>query len=353
MSGFRSLCREKASLPRRDLLIGAAALAVSGCERDMPLTASTTPKLDMKRLNRAVGELAGRARPGLLGVGLSNLESGEHFTFEGERRFPMQGVFELLLAAAALSEVDDGLLSLDEPVTLDAEQLSPPYSPIAAAWPGRRDYTVRELLVAALNDSDNTAADILMRRIGGPGAVTAWLASRRFEELRVDRYERELQTQAYGMASFRPAWRTPEAFAAARAAVPPEVRRAAMAAYLRDPRDTATPRDMLTFLSRLNAVELLSARSTRLLLEIMFEAPPRAERLTAAGMPKGAKFAHKTGTSATDQGLTLAYNDVGIVILPDGRAYGLAAFLSGSTASEAERADLMADLGRTLIQSVR
>src|SRR5690606_1784110 len=302
MPGFRSLSLPKASLPRRHLLTGAAALALAGCERDMPLTASTTPSLDMKRLNDEVAALAARARPGLLGVGLVNLESGQHFTYEGERRFPMQSVAKLLLAAAVLGEVDSRRLSLDEPVRLEADQLSPPPSPIAAGWPARRDYTIRDLLIAALSDSDNTAADVLMKRIGGPGAVTAWLVSRKFEELRVDRYERERQTQAYGMASFRPAWRTPEAYAAARAAVPPETRRAAIAAFLRDPRDTATPRDMLTFLTRLNAMELLSPASTRLLLQILFDAPRGADRLKA-GLPEGVRFAHKTGTSATFDGV--------------------------------------------------
>ena len=352
MPGFRSLWLSKASLPRRHLLTGAAALALAGCERDMPLTASTTPSLDMKRLNEGVAALAARARPGLLGVGLVNLESGQHFTYEGERRFPMQSVAKLLLAAAVLGEVDSRRLSLDEPVRLEAEQLSPPPSPIAADWPARRDYTIRDLLIAALNDSDNTAADVLMRRIGGPGAVTAWLVSRRFEELRVDRYAREVQTQAWGMPSFRPAWRTPEAFAAAREAVPADERRAALAGFLRDPRDTATPRDMLNFLIRLNAAELLTPASTRLLLQMLFDAPAGAGRL-AARLPRGAKFAHKTGTAPAEQGMAAAYNDVGIVILPDGRAYGLAAFLSGSPAARDDRAGLMAELGRTLIQGVR
>lgn len=351
MPRFRSLCPSDASLGRRALLIGAGALAVAGCERDMPLTASTTPALDMARLNKDVAALAARARPGLLGVGLTNLESGEHFTFEGERRFPMQSVFKMLLAAAVLGEVDDRQMNLDERFLLEEEQLSAPHSPIAAAWPGRRDYTGRELLIAAVSDSDNTAADVLMKRIGGPGAVTAWLVQHRFEELRVDRYERELQPQVYGMPSFRPAWRTPAAFDAARAAVPAAERRTAMAAYLRDARDTATPRDMLTFLTRLNANELLSAASTRLLLQILFDTPRGAERIKA-GLPEGSRFAHKIGTSGTDQGLTPAYNDVGVAVLPDGRAYGIAAFLSGSTAPEADRAKLMADLGRALARSM-
>jgi beta-lactamase class A len=156
MPGFQSLSRANASLGRRELLIGATALTLSGCGRDQPLTASTTPPLDMKQLNRDVAALAARARPGVLGVGLSNLESGEHFTFQGERRFPMQSVFKLLLAAAVLGQVDDRQMNLDERFLLEAEQLSP-QSPIATAWPARRDYTARELLVASLSDSGRLA----------------------------------------------------------------------------------------------------------------------------------------------------------------------------------------------------
>jgi len=87
-------------------------------------------------------------------------------------------VFKLPLGAAALSEVDAGRLNLAETVDLEGEDLSPPLSPIADAWPGRTIYTLGELFDAALRDSDNTAADVLMRRIGGPGAVSAWLQAR-------------------------------------------------------------------------------------------------------------------------------------------------------------------------------
>src|SRR5438309_619141 len=84
---------------------------------------------------------------------------------------------------------------------------------------GGAGYTVDELLFAAVSNSDNTAADMLMRRIGGPGVVTAWLVAQRVFEVRVDRYERELQPEMFGMASFRPAWKGP-GFAAAMATVP-------------------------------------------------------------------------------------------------------------------------------------
>jgi len=305
----------------------------------------------MARLEKEVGALAARAAPGALGFGLMNLESGEFWVRLGDRSFPMMSVFKLPLGAAALAEVDAGRLSLAETLTIGDKDLSPPLSPIADAWPARTAYTVDELFTAALRDSDNTAADVLMKRIGGPGAVEAWLQDHKVDEVRVDRYERQLQTDALGMASFRAAWKGFAAFSAAAATVAPARRHAATLAYMADPRDSATPRGMLGFLRKLDDGELISPASTRRLLGVLEQTPRGADRIRA-GLPKDAAFAHKPGTSGADQGLTAAYNDVGIFTLKDRRRYAIAAFLTGSTAPEAERAALFANLGRIAVRSV-
>jgi beta-lactamase class A len=339
------------SLVRRGVLLGGGSLALAGCSGSKPLTASRTPALKMDKLNSDVGAIAKRVLPAILGVGLMNLESGQHFTLAGDRRFPMHSVMKLPLAAAVLSEVDHGRLSLAETLLLTAKELSPDWSPIADAWPGRSAYTVQELLTAAVSDSDNTAADLLMKRIGGPGVVSAWLQEQKITEIRVDRYARELLPEVLGMASFRPAWKGTAAFAAARDTVPLARRRAATLAYMADPRDTATPEDMLNFLSKLDAGEMLSIASSRRLLALMTASPRDGERLKA-GLPKDATFAHQTGTAGTDQGLASAYNDVGILALHDHRRYAAAAFLSGSTTSVADRAALFAELGRAMAASL-
>jgi len=343
--------RRMATLHRRGLLAAAQAGLLAACEPRMPVTVSLTPKLDIEGLGRAIDGIAAAARPGVLGVGLMNLESGQAFLFNDDRPFPMQSVFKLPLGAAALAEADAGRVALSERLVLLEEQLSPPFSPIAAAWPGRRDYTVQELLEAAVTDSDNTAADVLMKRIGGPGMVTAWLAARRLQGIRVDRYEREFQPAVYGMPSFRPAWRANDAFAAARAAVPPATRLAAMRAYMSDPRDTATPRGMLEFLQMLDRQELLSPLSTQRLLTLMNRTTRGAGRIRA-GLPEDAFLAHRPGTSGVDQGISTAHNDVGILTLADGRAYALAVFLSGSTLDEAGRDRVIAQVAGAAVRAV-
>lgn len=340
-----------ATLSRRSVLGAVSAGLLGGCEPGMRMTVSTTPKLDIEGLQRAVDGIAAAARPGVLGVGLMNLESGQSFITNTDRPFPMQSVFKLPLAAAAFAEVDTGRLPLTQRVTIREEQLSPQYSPIATAWPGRRDYTVQELLEAVLVESDNTAADVLMKRIGGPGVVTAWIDAKRIPGLRIDRYERELQPEIYGMPSFRPAWRDPAAFAAARAAVPPEARLAAMRRYMADPRDTVTPLGMLEFLQRLDRRELVTPDSTRRLMALMARTT-RGNARIRAGLPAGAFLAHRPGTSGVDQGISTAHNDVGIFTLADKRAYALAVFLSGAALDDTGRDRVIAQVTGAAVRAV-
>lgn len=336
---------------RVPLLFSLSFLTLAACGSGSPQTASETPPLNMPQLTTEVSAIAERARPGVLGVGLMNLESGESWDFNGERRFPMQSVFKAPLGAAVLAEVDAGRLKLDDPIMLSEQELSPPKSPIADAYPARRDYTVRDLLVAAVGASDNTAADVLMKKIGGPGAVTAWLVGKKVEEIRVDRYERQLQPDSVGMASFRPAWKGEQAYMAALNSVPAETRRRAVAAYLSDPQDTATPRGALTFLDKLDDGELVSPTSKKLLLRIMTDTTTGQDRLKA-GFPPGSRLAHKTGTARADQGMNPAFNDIGIVTLPNGRRYAVAVFLSGSTLDNPGNDMIVADVARAVTRGV-
>lgn len=341
-----------ATLDRRSLLVAAPFGLLAACRASTPMPASTTPQMDLAGFQTEVQIIAGDARPGTLGVGLMNLENGESYLFNDDRPFPMQSVLKLLLGAAVLSEVDAGKLRLDEAFNLSENQMSPQHSPIATAWPARREYSARELLEACVVGSDNTATDVLMKRIGGPGAVTAWLSSKALTGLRVDRYERELQPEANGMATFRPAWRDAAVYDAVRAKVPAAQRLAAMRAYIVDPRDSATPRGMLEFLQKLHREELVSTASTGRLLDMMTRTVSAPGRLRA-GLPPDAVLAHRTGSSGFHLGLRPACNDVGIFTLGDGRAYAVVAFLSGTTLEDGASEALVARLASATVKAIR
>lgn len=330
-------------------LILAAALLLAACGGETD-TVARTPPLDIKVLDKGITQLADRVE-GRLEVAVQNIDGGETWARNAEQTFPLQSVFKAPLGAAVLAEVDSGRLSLDEVLTISDMELSPPLSPISQAWPGRTTYTVRELLVAAVRDSDNTAADVLMRKIGGPGALKSWLVEHQIIGLRIDRYERELQVEAIGMPSFRPAWRTAEAFEAAKRAVPEAQRRAAWEAYAADPRDTTIASGSLNFLRQLSTGQLLSPASTKLLLGLMTETRTGANRLKA-GLPEGASLAHKTGTSGTNFGVTVATNDIGILTLKDGRKYAVVVLLADSTADLKTREAVIAEAMRVIAKAV-
>ena len=334
----------------RHLILILAALVLTACKPEASGSAARTQPLDAALLDREIGVIADRAKPAMLEVAVQNLEDGEMWAWNGDKAFPMQSVFKAPLGAAVLSEVDAGRLSLDEVITLREQDISPAHSKVADAWPERTTYTVRELLVWAVGDSDNTAADVLMKRIGGPGALTAWLRGKGVKDIRVDRYERELQPDVNGMASFRIAWKGWPAFSAARDTLPEALRREATARYLADPRDTATASGTLTFLRKLAIGELLSPRSTATLLSLMSTQNTGPARMKA-GLPGGASLAHKTGTSATDLGVTPVVNDIGIVTLKDGRRYAVAVFMTETTLDETAQETLFADIMKVLVKA--
>jgi beta-lactamase class A len=350
--GQREIRLSFKDLDRRAALVGISTIIVAGCHAKAPPHASGPVRFDTGRLAAGFAPLAVRARPGVFGFGVSSMDGAAGWVTDAKARFPLQSVFKAFLAAATLSAVDAGQLKLSEPMTLTEADLAPGASEIADAWTGQPiTLPLIDLVALAVQKSDNVAADAVMKRIGGPAAVTAWLKAKGVSDISVDRYETELQPQALGLGPFQPAWINEKAFNAALDAIPASDREAATARYLSDPRDTATLPAALLFLTRLAAGELISAASTRLLLRLMTDTPTGVDRLKA-GLPAGSSLAHKTGTSFTTLGITPATNDIGIATLPDGRRFAMAAFLAGSTGDDDERDALIAEAARVAVSCV-
>ncbi|MGA2951649.1 MAG: class A beta-lactamase [Caulobacteraceae bacterium] len=339
-------------LDRRAALAGFSAALLASCRAGPPPLAQGPARLDTDRLAAGFAPLAARAKPGSFGFGVSLMDGGTAWVSDAKARFPLQSVFKAFLAAATLALVDSGQIKLSEPVTLTEQDLAPGASAIIDAWTGRPiTLPFIDLVALAVQNSDNVAADAVMKRIGGPAAVTAWLRGKGIADISVDRYETQLQPEALGMGPFQPAWINKKAWNAALDAVPAEARETATARYLSDPRDTATLPAALQFLTRLAAGNLLSAASTRLLLRLMTDTPTGFHRLRA-GLPADASLAHKTGTSYTVLGITAATNDIGIATLANGRRFAMTAFLAGSTGAEADRDALIADAARLAVSCV-
>ena len=327
-----------------------AATALAACGGKVNQHPAKRGLLDVQALNHGFPGLANRAAPGRLNLGVLSLAGDHVWESDSEGRYPLADLFMLPVAGAALGEVDAGRLKLGEPIAIRDVDLSPPPSLVGAAFQGPTTMPAVDLIALAIQHGDNTAADVIMSRIGGPGVVGAWLQSKDIVGMRVDRYAREAAADMVGLSSFRPAWRTQAAFDEARGLIAPAAREAAIQAFLRDPRDTTTIPAALSFLNRLSDGRLLSPASTRLLIGLMTRSAAPAYGLAGA-VPDGASLARKTATTGADLGLTPATNEVGLVTMKDGKRLAIAVFLDGSTATAAERGQLIADAGRLVFRA--
>jgi beta-lactamase class A len=256
---------------------------------------------------------------------------------------------KLLAGLAVMDAVDNRGWSLDEPVTVRKENLSLYVQPIADIVKAKGSFqtTVGDLVRRAIVDSDSAAADILVERLGGPAAVQAFLDRKGIHGVRFDRDEKRLQTEIVGL-TWKPEFVDSGVLDRAIKAVPAPVRDAANRRYQTDVRDTATPLGMATVLISLANGSLLSGASTRHIIDVMTQTVTFPDRLKA-GVAPGWAIAHKTGTSGTWQGMTIATNDVGILTAPGGGKVAIAVFIADSRTPDRDRAALMAKLARATI----
>lgn len=309
---------------------------------------------DKAALDKGVAKIERRAQ-GRLGVALIDLKDHMLWSYRGSETFPMQSVFKLPLAVAVLQQVEAGKLKLDQPVTVTRKDLSLFHSPLAKQFKGESaSYPVRELVRLAAGLSDNTAADRLMREIGGPQVVTAMLRQGGIEGMSVDRYERQFQPEIYGLKGF--GWDEvidEQRFRAALKALKSEQRLAALAMALKDRRDAATPEASARFLEGFAQGNWLrDPNHTALLTGIITETPVGADRIKA-GLPAGATLAHRTGAGLTTDGVNHATNDIGIAALPDGRRFVIAIYLAGARADANEREAALAAVAKLAVAAQR
>jgi beta-lactamase class A len=198
-----------------------------------------------------------------------------------------------------------------------------------------------------LKRSDNSAADALMRLVGGPLAVTEWLTTHGIHDLRVDRTERGLGNDWYGLPPGSDTMGSAEAIRERRAQVPEAVEDSAAAAMLLDPRDTGTADACVQLLERLWRGDLLSQAMTDTLRAILADCKTAPNRLPAM-LPRGTPVARKTGTGGTWKGVTVAINDVGVIRLPNGEDVAIAV-LVGAPRGNIRRAErVIARVARTV-----
>lgn len=237
---------------RRDVLAGGVALAVAGCADKKPEPAPTVTT------NAALAELEKKSS-GRLGAFILDTASGNATGHRYDERFGMCSTFKLVLAAAALQLGDKGLLDLDTVLPYTKADLLP-NSPATTENIGKGGMTIVALAEAMQKNSDNAAANILMRHMGGPAKLTAIFRGWGDNMTRLDRYEMAMNEVPTG-----------------------------------EVRDTTSPQAFAQTMEKLLTGDLLAPQSCERLIQWMVDTQTGIKRIRA-GLPASWKSGDKTGT---------------------------------------------------------
>jgi len=132
-----------------------------------------------------------------IGVSVYDEETGRYWQYHADDRFPMASTFKTLACAALLSLVDAGKERLERVVTFDESDLVA-YSPVTKNHADVKGMTLSELCEATMFMSDNSAANFILRAVGGPDALTEFVRSIGDEVTRLDRWEPDLNEATPG-----------------------------------------------------------------------------------------------------------------------------------------------------------
>ncbi|WP_340645075.1 serine hydrolase [Phenylobacterium sp.] len=300
-------------------------------------------------LQKRLDELAAGYRE-TVGIAVADCSEGWMAQVAGDDAFPQQSVSKLWVAMTTMDALDQGKLSLDQGVFLGPQDRSVFFQPISHKI-GATGYatTLRDLVRRALIESDNAANDKLLAEVGGVDAVADMLARKNLTGIRMGADEKNLQAKIAGL-TWSPEMGIGGAFKDARARLPDSVRDAAMAAYLENPLDGATPAGLATALVALKRGELLSQESTDTFLATMSEARTGPRRLKG-GLPSGWTIAHKTGTGQDWRGGSIGINDVAVLTAPDGRAYAVVVLMKRTTKPIPARLAFMQQVSKAVVTS--
>lgn len=241
----------------------------------------------------------------------------ESITLNNGNEYPTMSVFKFHLALAVTDHLNRNNLSPETPMHIQKSDLHHnTYSPIRDKYPeGNVTLTIQELLHYTVSLSDNNGCDILFRYMGGTDKVDSYIRSLGIEDFRIAATEEEMHSDHSKQYAN---WTTP----------------------------AAAVELMEMFLSG----KLFSPEYHQMLYMILTETKTGPDKLKA-GLPADIVLGHKTGSSfRTPEGLKAADNDLGFVVLPDGRSYCIGVFVKDSYEDDLTNAAIIAEISRIVYE---
>ncbi len=248
---------------------------------------------------------------GRLGVAVLDTASQARVDHRGNERLPLCSTFKVLAVSAVLKRIEAGREHLDRRFVLRHADLVA-YSPVLKDRIGDR-LTLGELCAAAMTESDNTAADFVLKSLGGPAAVTAYARTLGDTVTHLDNSEPLLNhAKPVGLAKS----------------------------------DTTSPIAMVNDLQTLVLGNAL-APSSRDQLKAWLLGCKTGDKRLRAGLPDGWQCGDKTGSG--DNGAT---NDIGVLWPPQRPPVIVAAYLTQTAAAYEQREAALADVARAIVAAL-
>lgn len=160
---------------RRGFTVGITCLLAATAVPAFAMTSSTIEGIE-------------QSRGGRLGVFALDTGTGRTLEYRADERFLLQSTFKGFLAAMILARIDAGRDNLSDFISFGKKNLVPA-SPVTSAQVAAGRMTIEDLCKAILERSDNTAANLLLKHVGGPASLTSYVHSLGDTVTRFDRYE--------------------------------------------------------------------------------------------------------------------------------------------------------------------
>lgn len=281
----------------------AIAALLSSCGSETPETITVAPSR-ADSLRNTIDSIA-KEYDARIGVAVLDMESGELISVNGQEHFTMMSVVKFPQALAILKLVDQKQLSLNSGLMFTEQDMKrQTYSPLRDSLGGKpAGLSVRQTLWHAVGTSDNLACDKLYTVLSTQ-QVDSFFHANQFPGIGIGTTYADMTDSTISKN-----WSTPEC--------------------------------MVSILAAFAEGKLLSDSSTQMLMQIMTATKNPANRIKGQ-LPESAVVAHKTGTMSVVDGITPAFNDVGIVQLPDGKRYAIAVFVNDSKEDETANAEAIA-----------
>ena len=281
-----------------------ALLAASTCLPQLPATTETTAESQIKQIESATG--------GRIGVCAVDVRTNTSIQNRARERFPMCSTFKLLAVGAVLQQVNHRKESLDRFIPYTQADILD-YAPVTKEHVQEGGMTLGALCQAAIEQSDNTAGNLVLQTLGGPAGLMKFVRTLWADDVtRLDRNEPELNDVAPG-----------------------------------DDRDSTSPAMMHGHLSLLLLKGFLSADLQSHLTQWL-ESSQTGAAMIRAGVPPGWRVGDKTGRS--HNGVT---NDVGVIYPPDGTPIFIAIYIFNPSASDEQRSEVISKIAHIVCDAFR